>query len=102
VSLVKPPNITIPKTLTALPSNQYATVFEDVSGKKDVFTGAFTAGRLFPIFCPSDPSGVFEVSFANSSGVATVVLFHRILFLTAIDRGKKEAVVTLLDCLTHW
>lgn len=33
VSLVSPPNTTIPKTLAALPSSQYATLFSDVSGK---------------------------------------------------------------------
>jgi hypothetical protein len=33
VSLVKPPKTTIPKTLAALPSNQYATDLELCSGK---------------------------------------------------------------------
>lgn len=33
VSRVSPPNTTIPKTLAALPSSQYATLFSDVSGK---------------------------------------------------------------------
>ena len=33
VSLVKPPNTTIPKTLNALPKSQNATDFDDVSGK---------------------------------------------------------------------
>jgi hypothetical protein len=37
VSLVKPPNTTIPKTLAAEPKSQYATVFEEVSGKKAFF-----------------------------------------------------------------
>jgi hypothetical protein len=32
VSLVSPPNTTIPNTLAALPSNQYATAFSLVSG----------------------------------------------------------------------
>ena len=32
VSLVRPPNTTIPKTLVALPSSQYATTFSLVSG----------------------------------------------------------------------
>jgi hypothetical protein len=33
VSLVRPPNTTIPNTLAALPSSQYATLFELVLGK---------------------------------------------------------------------
>lgn len=36
VSLVNPPNTTIPNTLTALPKSQYATLFELTSGKLDV------------------------------------------------------------------
>lgn len=35
VSLVRPPKTTIPKTLTALPSNQYATVLSLTPGKLD-------------------------------------------------------------------
>lgn len=41
VNRVRPPNTTIPKTLAALPNNQYATPFEDVCGKNrlpDAFT----------------------------------------------------------------
>ena len=33
VSRVRPPNTTMPKTLAALPSSQYATLLEDVLGK---------------------------------------------------------------------
>jgi hypothetical protein len=33
VRRVKPPNTTMPKTLAALPSSQYATLFDDVFGK---------------------------------------------------------------------
>lgn len=33
VNRVNPPNTTIPKTLAALPSSQYATILELVSGK---------------------------------------------------------------------
>jgi hypothetical protein len=35
VSLVRPPKTTIPKTLAALPSNQYATVLSVTLGKLD-------------------------------------------------------------------
>lgn len=35
VNLVKPPNTTIPKTLTALPNNQYATDLSLTCGKLD-------------------------------------------------------------------
>lgn len=37
VNRVSPPNMTMPKTLAALPINQYATFFSEVSGKKALF-----------------------------------------------------------------
>lgn len=37
VSRVNPPNMTMPKTLAALPINQYATFLSEVSGKKAFF-----------------------------------------------------------------
>lgn len=37
MSLVKPPKTTIPNTLAALPSSQYATALSLVSGKKDLW-----------------------------------------------------------------
>jgi hypothetical protein len=36
VSLVQPPNTTIPKTLAALPRSQYATIFSVTSGNLEV------------------------------------------------------------------
>ena len=38
VSLVRPPNTTMPKTLAALPRSQYATTLSLVSGKNDDLT----------------------------------------------------------------
>jgi len=46
VSLVRPPNTTIPKTDAALPNNQYATGLEVVFGKNSVI--------LFPLFLGAD------------------------------------------------
>lgn len=37
VNRVNPPKMTMPKTLAALPINQYATFFSEVSGKKAFF-----------------------------------------------------------------
>ena len=37
VNLVSPPNTTIPKTLPADASSQYATALDEVSGKKAFF-----------------------------------------------------------------
>lgn len=36
VNRVRPPNTTMPKTLTALPTSQYPTILELVSGNEDV------------------------------------------------------------------
>ena len=60
VSLVRPPNITIPNTLAALPSNQYATDFELVSGKNDFFDTCVAALAPAPapaMLFPSSPKG---------------------------------------------
>jgi hypothetical protein len=43
VRRVKPPNMTIPNTLAALPNSQYATLFELVLGKEPDFPSAFVA-----------------------------------------------------------
>ena len=37
VNRVRPPHTTMPKTLAALPSNQYATIFSLVLGNADFF-----------------------------------------------------------------
>lgn len=53
VRRVNPPKMTIPKTLAALPNNQYATVLLDVSGKllaNDTFL-------LFVMFLPRFANG---------------------------------------------
>lgn len=43
VSLVKPPKTTIPNTLAALPSSQYATVLVDVLGKDEPLPASLLA-----------------------------------------------------------
>lgn len=55
VRRVSPPNTTMPKTLAALPSSQYATDLELVSGKKAFFARVDLA--LMPIVLLSEPSG---------------------------------------------
>lgn len=45
VSLVNPPNTTIPKTLVADARSQYATLFDDVSGKEEPFALAESLAR---------------------------------------------------------
>lgn len=44
MSRVSPPKTTMPKTLAALPRSQYATTFDDVSGKDE-----FCFWLLFPV-----------------------------------------------------
>jgi len=46
VSRVRPPNITIPKTLAALPRSQYATALSLVAGKKRFLDIVGLAPRL--------------------------------------------------------
>jgi hypothetical protein len=61
VKRVRPPKTTMPKTLAALPSSQYATLFEFVSGKL-VFLAVALAAPGDPdrvaISCASLPRGV--------------------------------------------
>ena len=49
VSLVNPPNTTIPKTLAALPKSQYATALSLISGNEFDFGFARFAADLTPI-----------------------------------------------------
>lgn len=52
VSLVSPPNITIPKTLAALARSQYATLLLLVLGKLDVRALAWTAASAMEAWGP--------------------------------------------------
>ena len=67
VSLVNPPKTTIPKTLAALPRSQYATTFDDVSGKYDFLL------RDFSLVFPSSSFRVFVTSSA-SAGIVFLAL----------------------------
>jgi hypothetical protein len=72
VNRVNPPKTTIPNTLTALPTNQYATAFELFWGQEKVdFRAAGAAGIViflggFPALSlsPSELNGVFEGAVA--------------------------------------
>lgn len=48
VNLVNPPQMTIPNTLAALPSNQYATLLLLVSGHEDFLAIVPAASALTP------------------------------------------------------
>lgn len=54
---MRPPNVTIPKTEAALPSNQYATDFELASGKNFLLAGAFAVAVMVSL---RDPNGDFD------------------------------------------
>jgi hypothetical protein len=84
VSLVRPPNITMPKTLAALASSQYATLLSLVSGKE--------LGRalLFALSAAAAAATASDALFSTGS-----VLCHRTVW--AMDglphgaaRGKAE------------
>jgi len=55
VSRVSPPNMTIPNTLAAEPSNQYATDFELVSGHDELFDEVDLV--FVAMSCANAPSG---------------------------------------------
>lgn len=54
VNRVSPPKITMPKTLAALPNNQYATVLLDVSGKLLANDAVFFFVMFLPRFAKGD------------------------------------------------
>jgi len=56
VSRVRPPKMTMPKTLAALPNNQYATVLLDVAGKllANEAVVFFLLEMFFPRFANGD------------------------------------------------
>jgi len=57
VRRVRPPKMTSPKTLAALPSSQYATLLLFVSGKNDFVAGVvFCAAKVLPRLPMEDDS----------------------------------------------
>lgn len=79
VKRVRPPNTTIPKTLAALPSSQYATDFELVSGKELLF--AFASET-----CSTD-GGFRVVPIVVVAGACLWVL----LLLLRLEAGVEKA-----------
>jgi hypothetical protein len=84
VKRVSPPNTTIPNTLAALPSNQYATDLDVVSGK-NLFLAVSSALSLairfsycfspcFPSFLPREDNGVALPNFPGSGNAAALLL----------------------------
>lgn len=98
VNRVKPPKTTIPKTLAADPKSQYATVFEDVSGKYPFFGIAFSFSAL-DIVLLKDDNGEFLIVFA--SGNAAALLLNRMVRLRFALTGSFRRPKGM-DCLRHW
>lgn len=87
VNRVSPPKTTIPKTLAALASSQYATVFEDASGKNDFF--------LLP--SPSGPSPAPFSSLPCAFDCVSLSAVAPVLDLVDSEnaRGKRLVAWTL-------
>jgi hypothetical protein len=81
VNLVNPPKTTIPNTLAAEPKSQYATMFEEVSGKNPVFGGSLSAALemvLLNDFNGVEFFDVFVFGVFNAFGGEAAELLNRI------------------------
>lgn len=114
MSLVRPPNTTIPKTLAALPRSQYATVLDDVSGKDDDELFLFCPAASPSLDCAASPlsaaAAVFcrvalEFAEAENKRVDSNLLAASYLLLTLdcccvphpCTKGRREAAVLVVD-----
>jgi hypothetical protein len=61
VNLVSPPKTTIPKTLAAEPKSQYATVFEELSGKNPLFGRALSDTLEMVLLNDFNGVGFFDI-----------------------------------------
>lgn len=86
VNRVNPPNTTIPNTLPADARSQYATVFDEVSGKNAFLTFSFSA---LDIVWLSEVNG--DVFLAAISGNAAALLLNRMLL-------ERFALLGILIC----
>jgi hypothetical protein len=77
VNLVRPPNTTIPKTLPADARSQYATVFDEVSGKNPLFAPFAPSFSALDIVWLSELKG--EVFLETISGKVAALLLNRII-----------------------
>ena len=84
VSLVRPPKTTIPKTLAALPSSQYPTAFELVSGKNFLLTVLHEVPAVWP--CDG-----------NAEAVATLRDCRKVMLLYRVLRRNEEFPAMLVE-----
>ena len=99
---MRPPNITIPKTLAALPNNQYATPFEEDSGKNFLLDALAFSFWALEIVWLKDPNGdgFLDVP-APPSCKAAGLLFNR-MFRNNVDfKGMVLWRNVGRDCFMH-
>ena len=104
VSRVNPPNTTIPKTLAALPSSQYATVFELVSGKREGFCTALCASAAAARKRADDWNDLAWIEATTPLpliGLEFVVKLTRALDLFNCGVGTALRRNGLVGCLWH-
>jgi hypothetical protein len=87
VSLVSPPNTTIPKTLAALPSSQYATDLSLTLGKLDFVLEAPSAASA-----TADP----EADLLKTFGNAFLALANEVAELNLLVFGLKGEATKFL------
>jgi hypothetical protein len=102
VNLVSPPKTTIPKTLAAEPKSQYATVFEEVSGKNPLFGRAFSSAELEMVllndFNGIELFGMFVFRAFDPLGSTAAELLNRI----AWERFASSVRDTGCEYFMHW
>jgi hypothetical protein len=105
VNLVSPPKTTIPNTLAAEPKSQYATVFEEVSGKNPVFGRALSAALeivLLNDFNGVELFDVFVFGVFNAFEGAAAELLNRIDCERFALTGNLSVRNAGLEFFMHW
>lgn len=97
VNRVNPPNTTIPKTLPADARSQYATVFDEISGKNAFFTFSFSA---LDIVWLSELNG--DVFLAAISGKVAALLLKRMLLERFAFPGILICAAAGRACFMQW
>ena len=89
VNRVRPPNTTMPNTLAALPNNQYATPFEDVSGKNRLPEAfAFCLSALEIVWLKELSGDAFLIVPGTVSCNVAALLLHR-MFRDNVDLEER-------------
>jgi hypothetical protein len=105
VNLVSPPKTTIPKTLAAEPKSQYATVFEELSGKNPLFGRALSDTLEMVLLNDFNGVGFFDIfvfGALDPLGSTAAELLNRIAWERFALKGNLSVRDAGREYFMHW